>query len=153
MNFGSQFLSADEQCVRKNRKGGTAQGGTAKIRWWTHVRRNAFAARAQGFPYLIVETRHVDTYPNQLNFRCISDCLWKRFPTGPPLRSSPPCDYALVQKSCRTKAPQIHRTFIPNFALNLPCMFRGLCFPGNGDHRKFTRNLCHFSMPNPQANS
>ena len=36
-----------------NWKGGTAQGGTAKMRSWTRVRRNgAFGARAQGFPFI-----------------------------------------------------------------------------------------------------
>ena len=64
------------------------------------------------------------------------------------------------QKSCRTKVPRIFRFFVPNFApnfaLNFPRIFRGvfvLRFVGDGDQKKLTKNPCHFSMQNSQANT
>ena len=64
------------------------------------------------------------------------------------------------QKRCRTKSPRIFRLFDPNVAPekapNFLRIIQGLfvlCFLGNRDHKKFTKNPCHFSMPNPQANS
>ena len=51
---------------RINRKGGTAQGDTSKMRSGTRARRNgAFGARAQGFYIFDYRTRHFDTYPNR----------------------------------------------------------------------------------------
>ena len=53
----------------------------------------------------------------------------------------------LGQKRCRTKSPRIFRIFVPNFAPNFapnfPRKFSGvfvLCFVGNGDQKKFTKN-------------
>ena len=64
------------------------------------------------------------------------------------------------QKSCRTKVSRIFRIFVPNFALNFAPNFsrisRGLFvlrFVGDGDQKKFTKNPCHFSMQNSQANT
>ena len=64
------------------------------------------------------------------------------------------------QKSCRTKVSRIFRIFVPNFAPNFapnfPRIFRGLfvlCFVGDGDQKKFTKNPRHFSMQNSQANT
>ena len=63
----------------------------------------------------------------------------------------------LGQRSCRTKVPRIFRILVPNFLpKNFPRVFRGsfvLCFPGDGDHKKFTKNPLPFSIPNPQANT
>ena len=68
--------------------------------------------------------------------------------------------YLLGQRSGRTKVPRIFRIFVPNFlpnfAPNFPRIFRGvfvLCFPGNGDQKKFTKNPRPFSMQNSQANT
>ena len=46
--------------------------------------------------------------------------------------------------------------FLPNFAPNFPRIFWGvfvLRFPGNGDHKKFTKNPRPFSMQNSQADT
>ena len=66
----------------------------------------------------------------------------------------------LGQKSCRPKVPRIFKIFVPNFAPNFapnfPRIFQGffvLCFVGNGDQKKFTKNPRHFSMQNSQANT
>ena len=66
----------------------------------------------------------------------------------------------LGQKSYRTKVPRIvwivDPKLSPNSAPIIPRIFWGrfvLCFPEKGDHWKFTKNPCHFSIPNPQANS
>ena len=42
--------------------------------------------------------------------------------------------------------------FRPECSLNFSKIFM-LCCLGNGDHKKFTENPRHFSMPNPQANA
>ena len=106
--------------------------------------------------------------------------LWNKRPnsgpenqrTGPPViistlgpklpsrKGGSLCTYLLGQKSCRTKVSRIFRIFVPglapNFAPNFPRICRGLfvlCFVGNGDQKKFTRNPRHFSMQNSQANT
>ena len=63
-------------------------------------------------------------------------------------------------KVAERKFLQIFRNFVPhslsNFPPNFLRNFRGffvLCFQGNGDHTKLTKNPCHFSMPNPQAST
>ena len=72
--------------------------------------------------------------------------------------SLPPSPKSLGQRSGRTKVPRIFRivvpNFLPNFAPNFPRIFQGvfvLCFQGNGDQEKFTKNPRPFSMQNSQA--
>ena len=77
------------------------------------------------------------------------------FPPIPGIapRVAPRIVVLLGQHSCRTKVPRISRVFVPNFAPNLapnfPRNFRGffvLRFVGDGDQKKFTKNLRHVSM-------
>ena len=71
-----------------------------------------------------------------------------------------PCTFwsrMLGQKSCRTKVSRIFRIFVPNFAPNIAPnfsrIFRGffvLCFVGDGDPKKFTKNPRHFQCKIPR---
>ena len=73
------------------------------------------------------------------------------------LRKSRVCSFLkkLGQKVAERKFPE-SPNFLPNFALNFPRISRGvfvLCFVGNGDQKKFTKNPRPFSMQNSQRNT
>ena len=82
--------------LRNIRKRGTSQGGTSKMRSWTRVRRNgAFGARAQGFMYLTIGTRHLirtktGLDPSRIRINAHLHCVWKWFQRVAPPRYPPP---------------------------------------------------------------
>ena len=82
----------------------TSQGGAAKVRSWTRVRRNdAFGAHAQDFLCLTVETRHFDTYSEQFGYisdtyQCaLASCL-EAVPQWCPPPQYPPYDYSSLYR-------------------------------------------------------
>ena len=80
---GVPHRGVPQKCVR-----GRASGATVRL---GHVLR--------GFIYSTIETRHFDTYPNRFDTYRIRiharlRCVWKRFPTGTPLRGTTPYDYS-----------------------------------------------------------
>ena len=101
-NFFDKLKVVERTCPT-NRKGGTAQGGTAKMRSGTRVRRNgAFGARAQGF-YIFDYRNKAFWYvskPALIRIGYVSMCACVAFGSGsrrvppsavPPLRLFQTC--------------------------------------------------------------
>ena len=107
----------------KNRKGGTAQGGTSKMCSWTRVRRNsAFAAPAQGF-YLFDYRNKAFWYvskPVGIHLGCVSMRASVAFGSGPrgvPPSAVPPlCRETPGQlQGSKTPKPEIPRKKLKNY--------------------------------------
>ena len=67
-------------------------------------------------------------------------------------RKSPNPGKRSAKRSVRVYAANCDCVTCLSKSLNISRIFV-LCFPGNGDHKKFTKNPRPFSKPNPQANT